>query len=202
MIASCNGTPSRSTATVPDHCDVTATAATSSGAIGARSMSLRLAAVAPAHHASGDCSTPPSGKTPRPTAVKSPSTNSPSNVNSATFGPDVPRSIVRTCSATNGSGSLPMGRLHAPLPSGRFAVVSLLHAALQTVPEEATLRTGVGVVVVGDIAHVVVDVVLEREVLRDHHRELLVHVRQLLARRRDAVAAPHDHRDRADLASG
>ena len=44
MIASCNGVPSRSIGTVPDHCDVTATATTSSGATVARSITRCAAA--------------------------------------------------------------------------------------------------------------------------------------------------------------
>ena len=46
--------------------------------------------------------------------------------------------------------------------------------ALQAVAEEAALGPGVGVVVVGDVAHVVVDVVLELEVLGDHVGQALV----------------------------
>jgi glucose-1-phosphate thymidylyltransferase len=60
----------------------------------------------------------------------------------------------------------------------------------------------VGVVVVGDVAHVVVDVVLEREVRRDDRRQTLVHMGELGLGRLGAVAAPHHHRGRADLALG
>src|SRR5207244_2958965 len=77
---------------------------------------------------------------------------------------------------------------------------SLLSTSAETVSEEATLRPRVRVVVVRDVAHVVVDVVLEREVFGDDRRELVVHVRELIGRRGDTVAAPHDHRDRTDLA--
>ena len=56
------------------------------------------------------------------------------------------------------------------------------------------------VVVVGDVAHVVVDVVLELEVHGDHLGELRVHVLELVGRRLGAVGPPHDHRHRADLA--
>ena len=57
-----------------------------------------------------------------------------------------------------------------------------------------------GVVVVRDVAHVVVDVVVEVEVLLDDHREAsvehLLHVRRGVG----IVDLPHDHRDGADLA--
>ncbi len=98
---------------------------------------------------SGDCSRAAVGgaAAARP-ASKSPSTNVPSIVNSATFGPDVPRSIVRTCSVN----------------------ASLHVAPLQAVAEEAADRPRVRVVVVGDVAHVVVDVVLELEVLATRRR--------------------------------
>ena len=98
----------------------------------------------------------------------------------ATFGPDVPRSIVSTCSV-----------------NASFHVTSL-----QAVPEESTDRSRVRVVVVGDVAHVVVDVVLEFEVLRDDAGQPRVHVRELVGRRGDSVPAPDDHRDGADLAFG
>ncbi len=66
--------------------------------------------------------------------------------------------------------------------------------------EEPTDRSRVRVIVVRDIAHVIVDVVVEREVRRDHHGELFVHVRELIGRRVHAVPAPYDHRRGADLA--
>ncbi|MDQ1467406.1 MAG: glucose-phosphate thymidylyltransferase [Actinomycetota bacterium] len=68
--------------------------------------------------------------------------------------------------------------------------------------EEATTRAGVGVVVVGDVPHVVVDVVLEREVLRHDIGEALVHVGELRGGRLGSVTPPHHHRGRADLALG
>jgi glucose-1-phosphate thymidylyltransferase len=60
----------------------------------------------------------------------------------------------------------------------------------------------VGVVVVRDVPHVVVDVVLEGEVLADDVGQPLVHVGELFGRRLGAVPAPYDHRSRADLALG
>ena len=50
------------------------------------------------------------------------------------------------------------------------------------VAEEATLRSCVRVVVVRDIAHVVVDVVLELDVPVDDARQLRVHVTELVRR--------------------
>jgi len=55
------------------------------------------------------------------------------------------------------------------------------------------------VVVVGDVSHVVVDVVLEGEVVRNHRRQPGAHVGQVLFGWFDAVVPPHDHRNRADL---
>lgn len=67
-------------------------------------------------------------------------------------------------------------------------------------PEEPPARPGVRVVVVRNVAHVVVDVVLEREVL-DHNRlEPGVHVHQVLLGGLGTVVTPDDHRNRADLA--
>jgi glucose-1-phosphate thymidylyltransferase len=70
------------------------------------------------------------------------------------------------------------------------------------VAEEAATRPGVRVVVVGDVPHVVVDVVLEGEVLGDDRGQAFVHVRELGGGRLGAVATPDDHRSRADLALG
>ena len=58
------------------------------------------------------------------------------------------------------------------------------------------------VVVVRDVAHVIIDVVLELEVRLDHHRELAHHVIHVVFGRGHAVMAPHDHRGRTDLALG
>src|SRR6186997_3371099 len=68
------------------------------------------------------------------------------------------------------------------------------------VTEESADRTAVRVVMIGNVAHVVVDVVVELEMLGDHERELGVHVLELGGRRFDPVPAPHHHRHRADLA--
>jgi hypothetical protein len=66
-------------------------------------------------------------------------------------------------------------------------------------PEETALGTRVRVVVVRDVPHVVVDVVLELEMVRDDRRESLVHMGEMLCGRCDAVPAPHDHRNRTYL---
>jgi glucose-1-phosphate thymidylyltransferase len=70
------------------------------------------------------------------------------------------------------------------------------------VAEESPTRPRVRVVVVGDVPHVVVDIVLEGEVLRDDRGQALVHVGELGGGRLGAVATPDDHRGRADLALG
>src|SRR3954447_15067016 len=183
MIASCSGLPARSIGTVPDHCEVTATAITSSGCTAPRAITRCDAVTIPFHHSAGDCSAPSFGRSFSSTGVKSPSTYFPASVNSATLGPEVPRSIVSTWPVVSSA-----------------AIGSAL--ALHPVTEEAAFRAGVCVVVVGDVPHVVVDVVLEREVLGDDAREVLVHVRQLGCGWVDAVPAPDDHRRRADLALG
>ena len=101
----------------------------------------------------------------------------------------------------------PTGSSVATVSSGPFAArpvtIRLGRALLaQVMAEEATLRPGVRVVVVRDVAHVVVDVVIKLEVGVDDHRQLRVHVRELLGRRVHTVAPPHDHRHRADLTLG
>src|SRR4029077_6847636 len=58
---------------------------------------------------------------------------------------------------------------------------------------------GVGVIVVGDVAHVAVDVVLAELGGRDLTQSL-PHVGHVLGRRRGAVPAPDHHRHLADLA--
>ena len=91
-------------------------------------------------------------------------------------------------------------RPHGPLDRHAecSATGSVLPAA-QAVPEKAALRAGVRVVVVGDIAHVVVYVVLVVEVFRDDEGQTLVHVGELSLGRRDPVAPPDHHRNGADL---
>ena len=69
-------------------------------------------------------------------------------------------------------------------------------------PEEAALRACMRVIVVGDIAHVVVDIVRELEMLGYDERKPLVHVFEVLGWRAHAVPTPHHHRHRADLAFG
>ena len=67
---------------------------------------------------------------------------------------------------------------------GNRRVVAGVDALLtpESVSEEAPLRTRVGVVVVGDVAHVVVDVVLDGERLPGHPAQLLVHVLEVRRR--------------------
>src|SRR5437773_12507828 len=65
--------------------------------------------------------------------------------------------------------------------------------------EEPSDRTSVRVVVVGDVAHVVVDVVLEREVLTHDHGQSRVQLDLHVLGRTGVVAAPHDHRYGTDL---
>ena len=59
-----------------------------------------------------------------------------------------------------------------------------------------------GVVVVRNPAHVVVDVAVDGQLIRRHPNQLILHVRQLVGRRRFPVLAPNDHRYEADLAVG
>src|SRR2546426_5660364 len=67
--------------------------------------------------------------------------------------------------------------------------------------EEAAPRPPVGVVVVGDVAHVIVHPELPE--LRDGDLpQALAHVDHVLVGRRRAVEPPDDHRDLADLAPG
>src|SRR5690349_20940102 len=213
MIASCNGVPSRSTGTVPDHCEVTDTATMSSTrtAEPTRASSRCVPATMPAHQSDGRCSAPPPGDSNSSTGSNSPSTNSPVGVNSATFRPDVPRSIVKMnsdCSGIPAHGAFGAGPLGPRLPHvGSASALTLRHRSAagrpaHPVAEEAALGAGVRVVVVGNVPHVVVDVVVVREVLGDDERELLVHVRELRRGRLGAVAPPHDHRRRTDLALG
>jgi len=58
----------------------------------------------------------------------------------------------------------------------------------------------VRVIVVGDIPHVVIDVVREFEVLGHDGCKAFMHVFEMLGRRAHAVPAPNDHRHRADFA--
>src|SRR5579884_4067766 len=100
MIASANGSALASTATVPDHCDVTDTATIDDGSIVRRPASSCAPATMPDHQSAGRCSTAPPGPSTSSTGRNAPPTYSPSIVNSATLGPDVPRSIVKTWSVT------------------------------------------------------------------------------------------------------
>jgi hypothetical protein len=68
--------------------------------------------------------------------------------------------------------------------------------------EEATSWSSVGVVVVGDVAHVVIDVVLVIEVGTYDKGETFVEHGLHLMGRLGIVLLPDDHRDCADLALG
>src|SRR6266850_1581054 len=67
--------------------------------------------------------------------------------------------------------------------------------------EEPALRPAVGVVVVGDVAHVVVDVALA-DLLGRYLAQARVHVGEVLGGRLGAVVAPDHHGHRADLTLG
>src|SRR5665811_416425 len=94
MMAFPTGSPAASTATVPDHCDVTEIAATSVPDVAAR---VFLVAVTIAlHQARGSCSAPPAPSSSNPTDSVALPITVPSLETSATFGPEVPRSTART----------------------------------------------------------------------------------------------------------
>ena len=129
---------------MPDHCDVTATATTSSGAHRrARHDALATRRRSPSHHAVG-----------RLLARRR-------------------RAAAELDRREVAVDERAVDREERDLRARRAEVDRedvLGHGcrrrlALQAVPEEAALRPGVRVVVVGDVAHVVVDVVLELEVL-------------------------------------
>ena len=71
---------------------------------------------------------------------------------------------------------------------------------LEAVAEEPAPRPRMRVVVVGDVAHVVVDVVLELEVLRHDRGKPVVKGGLDVIGWRRVVLAPHDHRHGAQLA--
>src|SRR5690606_7906656 len=71
----------------------------------------------------------------------------------------------------------------------------------EPVPEEPAHRAGVGVPVVGDVAHVVVDVVAVEDTV-GHLGQPPRHVVAVLVGDVGAVPAPHHHGRRADLAVG
>src|SRR6266481_5414822 len=87
----------------------------------------------------------------------------------------------------------------APARTSESARSGTGSAASRVSAEEAALGPGVGVVVVGDVAHVTVDVILA-ELGRRDLTQPLAHVGQVLGRRLRAVPAPDDHRHLADLA--
>lgn len=58
------------------------------------------------------------------------------------------------------------------------------------------------VVVVGDLPHVVIDVVLYGQLFDGDLGQPIVHVPKCLRGRRSSVVPPHNHRDMTDLAVG
>ena len=96
MIALRTGRPAESTGTVPDHCAVQQTAATSSGTTVPRAISREDTWLISAHHPSGSCSAPPPGRSSHLCDSSSAATTSPVIATSATFSAEVPRSIART----------------------------------------------------------------------------------------------------------
>ena len=122
------------------------------------------------------------GSSCTPTGSLSPSTKAPSIVNSATFGPDVPRSIVRTCSVNaslsrlacaSGRGRRSRRPAARARGSGRGCCACCRRRSARTRSARTTTPAS-------------------RSCMCD----------ELVRRRLDAVPAPHDHRDRADLALG
>src|SRR4051794_38048329 len=91
--------------------------------------------------------------------------------------------IGRTLEASRGNS-----RALGPAIASRSAVL-----AGEGVAEEAALGAGVGVVVVGDLAHVVVDVVVAVEEARPHDGEAGVELGLHVVRRPVVVVLPHDH---------
>src|SRR6516162_287577 len=113
MIALRTGRPPESTSTVPDHCAVQQTAATSSGGTVPRAISREDTLVTRAHQPSGSCSAPPPGSSFTWCASSSAATTSPVTETSATFSADVPRSIARTWRATSDlEGDVEVGGEH------------------------------------------------------------------------------------------
>src|SRR6476619_7129134 len=93
--------PCSSTATVPSHVAVQHTPITWSGAVAPRAIMRRVAVVIARHQSAGSCSTPPSSVRISSVGSYSVSTIAPAVLTSATFGPDVPRSIASTHSITS-----------------------------------------------------------------------------------------------------
>ena len=96
MIASRMGWPRSSTATVPDHWAVHATAATDSAGTAPRAMRRDDAVVIRSHQCRGSCSAPPPGSNLTWCVSCSDATTSPSVDTRATFSAEVPRSMHRT----------------------------------------------------------------------------------------------------------
>src|SRR4051812_25892434 len=112
--------PEPSTATVPSHCAVQHTPITRAGATSLSAIIRRLAVVIARHQSSGSCSTPPSSVRISRVGAYPLATTAPLVATSATFGPEVPRSIARTHSSVV-TGSLKP----SPLSSLRLGPTTL-----------------------------------------------------------------------------
>ena len=177
MIASCSGSPLPSTGTVPDHCDVTDRATMRSTGVDARSRSRRVARTMPDHQSAG------------------PLLRAPARRQLQIDGLELTVDVL-----TGGREQRDLRARRAEID--REDVIGRVHSgAGRRMPwPKKPPAAGRGVIVVGNVAHVVVDVVLEGEVLLNNECQALVHVGELVGRRLGAVAAPDDHRRRADLA--
>src|SRR6516162_11290155 len=100
MIASRSGWQRSSTATVPDHWAVQATATTDPAGTSASLISRDDTAVIRSHHCSGSCSAPPPGSSLTWQVSCSAATTSPAVDTRATFSAEVPRSIARMLRVT------------------------------------------------------------------------------------------------------
>ncbi len=96
MMAGPMGSPTSSTGTVPDHCEVQPTPTIRSGATPLSARARRAEATMASHHARGDCSAPPSSVRSTPTASNECAAMRPVAESTAALGPPVPRSTART----------------------------------------------------------------------------------------------------------
>ena len=90
MMAGPMASPSSSTGTVPDHCDVQPMPTTRSGATPLSARAWRAEATTASHHSSGDCSAPPSSVSSRPTGRKAWATMRPDGGEDGHLGPARP----------------------------------------------------------------------------------------------------------------
>src|SRR5579863_8752443 len=112
-----NGTPSPSTATVPDHWAVHPTPTTPDGASEDCSKTRRHAATTALHQAEGSCSAPPPGSRRNGTGSDALAAILPCGETSATLGPPVPRSTP----STNASWSSCLPDAPPSVPGGAIA---------------------------------------------------------------------------------